>query len=277
MDFIGIIIACLLVGGVGLLIGILLGVADKFLAVREDEKVAKIRELLPGNNCGGCGFPGCDGLAKAIAEGTASVAGCPVGGATVAATIGEIMGKSETVIKKVAFIKCSGTCDNTKEKFNYSGNMTCADASLVPGNGFKSCDYGCLGLGSCMSVCDNDAIHIINGVAVVDNEKCFACGKCVKACPKHLIELVPYDMEYHVACSSKDKGKDVKLSCTTGCIGCKLCERNCEQKAITVADNIAAIDYSKCTNCGTCASKCPSKIILKKMKDNKDISSEAVS
>jgi Na+-translocating ferredoxin:NAD+ oxidoreductase RNF subunit RnfB len=262
MDIFGIIKACLIVGGTGLLIGVLLGIADKFLAVKKNEQAEKIRELLPGNNCGGCGFPGCDGLAEAISKNEASPSACPVGGEAVAKGIGEILGVSVDVVRKVAFVKCNGTCEHTTNKYEYSGNMTCVDAVYVSGNGPKSCEYGCLGYGSCVSVCDRGAINIVNGVAVVDKDKCFACGKCVKACPKGLIEIVPYDMNYHVACSSKDKGKDVKSSCKTGCIGCKICERNCASGAITVEDNLASIDYDKCTNCGLCATKCPSKIIM---------------
>ena len=245
MDFIGIIKACLLVGSTGLLIGILLGIADKFLAVKTDEKVEKIRELLPGNNCGGCGFPGCDGLAEAIAKNEALPNACPVGGAKVANGIGEVLGVSVEVVKKVAFVKCNGTCEQASNKYEYTGIMTCKDAVYVSGNGPKSCDYGCLGLGSCVAVCDRNAINIVDGIAVVDKEKCLACGKCVSACPKGLIEIIPYDSQYHVACSSKDKGKDVKLACKTGCIGCKLCERNCQSGAVTVNDNIASIDYDK--------------------------------
>ena len=118
-----------------------------------------------------------------------------------------------------------------------------------------------MGYGSCVSVCDKNAIKILNGIAVVDKEKCYACGKCVKACPKGLIEIIPYDSKYHVACSSIDRGVDVKKACKTGCIGCKLCEKNCENNAVVVENNIAKIDYDKCTNCGACAKKCPSKII----------------
>ena len=261
MDFIGILKACLMVGGTGLLIGILLGIAGKFLAVKTDEKVEGIRELLPGNNCGGCGYPGCDGLAEAIASNNASPSACPVGGAKVANSISELLGVSCEVVRKVAYVKCNGDCNNTTPKYDYTGNMTCADAAIVTVGGPKSCDYGCLGYGSCVSVCDKNAIKILNGIAVVDKEKCYACGKCVKVCPKGLIEIIPYDSKYHVACSSIDRGVDVKKACKTGCIGCKLCEKNCENNAVVVENNIAKIDYDKCTNCGACANKCPSKII----------------
>ena len=126
----------------------------------------------------------------------------------------------------------------------------------------KACTYGCLGDGSCVKACPSDAIHVVDGVAVVDKEACKACGKCIAVCPKHLIELVPYDQKHLVQCSSKDKGKDVMKACSVGCIGCKMCEKVCEFDAVKVVDNIAHIDPEKCTNCGACAQKCPKKIIL---------------
>lgn len=261
MNITGIIIATCLVGGTGLIIGLLLGFAGKAFEVKTDEKEIAIREALPGNNCGGCGYAGCDALAKAIANGEAIASACPVGGAVVAAKIAEIIGSEVEVTKNVAFVKCSGTCEKAGNKFNYYGNEDCKQAALSTGGGPKACTFGCMGFGSCVKVCEFDAIHIENGIAVVDREKCVACGKCVKECPKHLIELVPYDNKCFVACNSNDKGKDVKAVCQVGCIGCKLCERNCEFDAIHVENNLAHIDYSKCTNCGKCKEKCPVKII----------------
>ena len=133
--------------------------------------------------------------------------------------------------------------------------------NMVQNGGPKSCSYGCLGYGSCVKACPFDAIHIVDGVAVVDKEACKACGKCVAACPKKLIELVPYTQQHLVQCSSKDKGKEVTFACTTGCIGCKMCQRVCGNDAIIFEDNLAKIDLTKCTDCGACALKCPKKII----------------
>lgn len=260
MNITGVIIAACLVGGTGLIIGLLLGFAGKVFEVEVNEKEIAVREQLPGNNCGGCGYAGCDGLAKAIANGEAPVNGCPVGGAPVAAAIGEIMGSSADVVKKVAFVKCSGTCDKSKERFEYYGNESCIQAVSSTGGGAKACAYGCLGLGSCVQVCDFDAIHIVDGIAVVDRENCVSCGKCVATCPKRLIELVPYENHNFVKCNSNDKGKDVKAVCEVGCIGCKMCEKVCESDAIHVENNLAHIDYDKCTNCGKCAEKCPVKL-----------------
>ena len=258
----GIIIAAAVVGILGILIGIFLGIASEKFKVEVDEKEILVRNELPGNNCGGCGYAGCDALAKAIAAGQAEVGACPVGGASTAEKIGAIMGVAGgTAEKKVAFVKCKGTCDKTKVQYNYYGVDDCKKVSVVPGAGEKACTYGCMGYGSCVKACAFDAIHVVDGVAVVDTEKCVACGKCVSSCPNHLIELVPYKAEHLVQCSSHDKGKDVKSVCESGCIGCTLCTKQCEFDAIHMEDNLAVIDYEKCTNCGKCAEKCPVKVI----------------
>ena len=259
-----IIIATAVLGVTALIIGILLGVAGEKLQVEVDEKELKVRELLPGNNCGGCGYPGCDGLATAIASGSAKVNSCPVGGINVANKISEVMGvKLEEKEKQVAFVKCGGTCEKSKKKYNYYGIQDCRKAVIAPGGGDKACSYGCLGYGSCVNECLFDAIHIVDGIAVVDKEKCVACGKCVSTCPNNIIELIPDTAEYRVQCISNDKGKDVKMVCDAGCIGCKLCTKVCASNAITVENNLAKIDYNKCINCGKCAEKCPVKIIRK--------------
>ena len=263
MNITGIIIAAVVVGAVGIVIGVLLGVASEKFKVEVDEREVLVRAELPGNNCGGCGYAGCDALAKAIAEGKAAVNQCPVGGAAVADKIAAIMGVSAGAAeKKVAFVKCKGTCDKANVQYNYYGIDDCVKiAAAVPGSGSKACSYGCLGSGSCVKACPFDAIHIVDGIAVVDKEACKACGKCIATCPKHLIELVPYEQKHLVQCSSKDKGKDVMSVCSVGCIGCKMCEKVCESDAVHVVDNIAHIDPEKCTNCGKCAEKCPKKII----------------
>lgn len=262
MSVTGILIAAAIVAGTGLFIGLFLGIAGEKFKVEVDEKEIQIREALPGNNCGGCGYPGCDGLAKAIAAGEAEIGACPVGGPPVAEKIGTIMGvEAGTTKRMVAFVKCAGTCDKTKKDYEYHGVEDCKMLAFVPNGGAKTCNYGCLGFGSCVKVCPFDAIHIVDGIAKVDKEACKACKKCIAECPKHLIELVPYENEHYVECNSKDKGVTVKKGCQVGCIGCKMCEKVCEAGAITVVDNLAHIDPEKCTNCGKCAEKCPVKII----------------
>ena len=259
----GLLLAAVVIGAIGIIIGVLLGIASEKFKVEVDEKEILVRAELPGNNCGGCGFPGCDGLAAAIAAGTAPVNGCPVGGAPVADKIAAIMGvESGSSEKKVAFVKCKGTCDKTNVKYNYYGITDCSMVTVAPGSGEKACAYGCMGYGSCVKACQFDAIHVVDGVAVVDKDACKACGKCVAACPKHLIELLPVSAKHIVQCSSKDKGKDVMKACSVGCIACHLCEKNCPSDAVHVVDNVAYIDQEKCTKCGLCAEKCPKKIIL---------------
>lgn len=263
MNFVGILIACLVVGVTGLIIGVLLGYAGKVFEVEIDEKEVKVRALLPGSNCGGCGYAGCDAMAEAIAKGLAPANGCPVGGAATAEEIAKVMGTEVSTTKYVAYVKCSGDCESAPVNYEYYGNLSCKEAVYVTGNGPKKCSYGCMGFGSCVSVCEFDAISIIDGIAVVDREKCVSCGKCIKECPKKLIELVPYNSKVFVGCNSKDKGVTVKAACSKGCIGCKLCEKNCKFDAIHVEDNIAYIDYDKCIGCGVCAMKCPAKVITK--------------
>lgn len=256
-------IATLLVSVTGIIIGIFLGIAAKKLEVEIDEKELRVRELLPGNNCGACGFAGCDSLAKAISSGDAKATACPVANSKVHEQIAEVMGtEAGEEARKVAFVKCAGTCDKTKVKYNYYGIQDCKKAAIAPGKGPKQCGYGCTGFGSCVKVCQFDAIHVVDGVAVVDKEKCTSCSLCIKECPNHLIELVPYDTKHFVRCNSLDKGKEVKSGCTIGCIGCMMCTKVCEFDAIKVENNLARIDYSKCTNCGKCAEKCPTKVIL---------------
>ncbi|RKD33195.1 RnfABCDGE type electron transport complex subunit B [Thermohalobacter berrensis] len=248
-------------GGLGLLFGAGLAIASKVFAVEVDPKVEKIRAALPGANCGACGYPGCDGFANAVAEGKAPVNGCPVGGADTTEKIGEIMGVSAGAgEKKVARVICGGTCENAKEKYEYMGIKDCKAASLVS-NGSKSCEYGCLGLGTCVDVCPFDAIEIVDGIAKIDPDKCTACEKCIKACPKSVIELIPYSQNVVVECNSNEFGKDVKVKCTTGCIGCQLCVKACPFDAMEFENKLAKINYDKCTNCMICAEKCPTNAI----------------
>lgn len=259
----GILIATVLIGAVGCLIGFFLTFSAKKFEVKTDPKEAAILEALPGNNCGGCGFAGCADCAKAIAKGDAPVGQCPVGGAPVASVIAGIMGvDADEEERKVAYVRCAGDCTKAKDKYIYTGVEDCSAAKFVPGGTHKACTFGCIGFGSCVKVCEFDAIHVRNGIAVVDREQCKACGKCIKACPQNLITFVPYDASYIVTCRNEEKGKDVMQECSTGCIACHLCEKNCPHDAVHVVNNVAEIDQSKCVGCGICASKCPKKIIL---------------
>ncbi len=260
----GILIAAGIVGAIGIFIGLFLGVAGIKFKVEVDEREEAILGTLPGNNCGGCGYAGCSGLAAAIVKGEAPVNACPVGGEKVGNAIAEIMGvASEASEPMVAFVHCQGDCDKAKNDYEYTGAQDCRMLSFVPNGGPKSCNSGCLGFGTCAAVCPFDAIHVVNGVAVVDKEKCKACGKCIAVCPKNLISLLPKKATVKVACSSTDKGPVAMKACDTACIGCGLCVRNCPSEAIKVENFHAVIDYEKCTSCGTCIEKCPKKAIIK--------------
>ncbi|MDO5695186.1 MAG: RnfABCDGE type electron transport complex subunit B [Eubacteriales bacterium] len=267
MDFTLVLIAAGLITGVGLLVGLFLGFSAIKFEVPVDEREIKIREALPGANCGACGYPGCDGLAHAIVIDEAPVSGCPVGGADCAMAIGKIMGQSGSFEKTVAFVKCGGTCNRAGDKFIYSGIHDCNAAVVVPGGSPKQCGYGCMGLGSCVAACEYDAIHIVDGIAKVDPEKCVACKACVVACPKELIEIIPYTAKQVVRCMSKDKAKDVKVACEVGCIACKRCVKVCPFDAIHVNDMLAKVDYDKCKRCRKCAKACPQNTITFKLED----------
>ena len=243
-------------------LGIILAIASKVFAVKVDEKAEQISELLPGANCGGCGYTGCAALASAISEGKAPANACTSVSKEVCDEIAKIAGAvpAENHIRMRAQVMCSGTHELAKKKYIYEGVHDCVSANKLSG-GDKLCPNGCIGLGTCAAACKFDAIHIINGVAAVDYEKCVACGVCVAACPKSIIKLIPYDAKHWVGCMSADKGAITKNYCDVGCIGCKICEKACPNGAIRVDGNVASINYELCDGCGICESKCPRKII----------------
>lgn len=264
MNIILILKALAVIGIVGIIVGLFLGIASVIFKVEKDERVDAVLKALPGNNCGGCGYPGCEGLANAIVKNEAKVNQCPVGGDKVGNEIAKIMGKeADEGVKKVAFVACHAHCDDISVDYEYYGVNDCRMLSFVPNQGPKSCKNGCLGFGSCVKVCPFDAIHIEDGVAVVDRIKCKACGKCVAICPKHLISLVPYNAKFAVACSNTQKGAISAKQCNVSCVGCGMCQKNCPNEACAVNDFVAKIDYEKCKNCGVCAEKCPRKCIIK--------------
>ncbi len=257
-----VLIAVLLVGGIGLLAAVLLSVASTVFAVPVNEKEVAIRDVLPGANCGACGYSGCDSYAKALAEdGSVPPNLCRPGGTGAAAAISEILGVELVESERIAaFVQCAGDCDACKQKSEYQGIESCSAAKMLFG-GPNSCTYGCLGCGDCTRACDYGAISVVNGVACVNQNNCVACGLCAAACPNHLIAMVPVKKVAAVACSNKDKGAVTRVACSKGCIGCMKCQKNCPSGAIAVSNFVARVDYAKCTGCGVCAADCPVKCI----------------
>jgi electron transport complex protein RnfB len=260
----GLILKALVVlGGAGLLIAILLLVASMKLTVQVDERETAVRAVLPGANCGACGFPGCDGYAAAIASGAAAINKCSVGGANVARSIGEIIGQEAGAVDPmVAVLICRGGKDVAGARFQYKGVADCRAAALLLG-GPKACIYGCVGLGHCAKVCPFGAIIVGgNGLPVVDERKCTGCGNCVRGCPKGTLVLVPRTKLVILACLSHDKGKAVKDVCKVGCTACNLCVKVCPAQALTMDNNLPVMDFTKCIDCGICVHKCPTRSFI---------------
>lgn len=255
-----ILIPVLIVAAIAALLGIALSVLSSIFAVKTDEKEAKIREALPGANCGACGYSGCDGYAAAIASGEAAPNLCAPGGKATASSLSEILGTEISVTETAAFVGCGGTDENCVSRFNYTGLTSCAGAMMLYG-GAGVCPSSCIGFGDCAAVCQNDAIVLENGVARVIQSLCSGCKECVAACPKHLISVGEKKPKAHIVCSNTEKGAVAKKSCNVSCIGCKICEKNCPEKAICVKDNLAVVSESLCTGCGICADKCPRNCI----------------
>ena len=266
-----IVIAIAILGGLGLIFGLVLSAASKVFHVETDPRLEQLNECLPGANCGGCGYAGCGGYAEAVLSGEAEIGKCASGGNECAQAMAAIMGvQAMEVTRRVAMVRCSGTKTYDKDgnlthgaklKAEYEGFKDCLAASKVGGNGPLSCKFGCLGFGTCVKVCKYDAIHVENGVAVVDEEKCVGCMSCAAVCPRNLIIPVEPHRNVVIACASMAKGAVTTRGCTVGCIGCGLCKKICPNDAITVERNLAVIDYSKCDYCGLCATVCPKKLI----------------
>ena len=256
-----ILLPVIIVAVIGLVAGIGLSVASKLMAVPTDERQEKIREALPGANCGACGYSGCDGYAAAVANGEAEPDKCAPGGETAAKAMAEILGVEISTTPKVAFIACNGNSEITNFKYNYTGMNSCTAASLLHA-GPLECSYGCIGLGDCAKACQFGAIIIENSKPIVCEDICMGCGKCAAACPKKLISILPKDRKVTVACSNKQKGAPVVKMCKASCIACTLCEKQCEKGAIKVIDNLAVVDYSLCNGCGKCKEVCKRNVLV---------------
>ena len=265
MNIVSAVILCTIVGAIG---AIILVAAAKFMAVEEDPRIEEVAGCLAGANCGGCGYAGCADYAKAVVMDGVACDKCAPGGPKAAAAIAKIMGGEASAVEKKAVVQCQGNSEHCKPSYDYKGIQTCAAAATLYG-GPKTCTFACIGLGDCTKVCKFDAIHVVDGVAKVDKDKCTGCGACANICPKHVIMIdAGGPRKPVVMCSNQDKGPVAMKACTTSCIACGMCERTCKFDAIHVVDGVARVDYDKCKGCGMCAQKCPKHIILFPLKDD---------
>lgn len=257
-------VAILTLSFLALLLGLGLAFAHTKLKVAKNEKIEKIEDVLPSANCGACGYPGCAGYAMAIVEEGVGIDLCSPGGNSTVKKIAQILGvEAGEKEKQVARVHCNGDNSLAARKYIYNGILDCNSAATLF-DGEKSCPYGCLGLGSCVRACAFEAVHVsANGIAIIDEEKCTGCGKCVDVCPKGIITLMPARSKVYVACSSKDKAKQVNSYCKVGCIGCKRCVKKCPvDGAINVSNFLARIDPEKCEHHTECVKICPNDCII---------------
>lgn len=263
-----IITAIAVIAGTGVIAGIVLVLAAKFMYVYEDPRVGQVQACLPGANCGACGYAGCADYAKAIVENDAETNLCIPGGKDCVAQVSKVMGKTAgATVSKKAVVACQGYNCNTGTKFDYQGVSTCAAAAKIYA-GQSDCSYGCLGFGDCVKVCPFDAIQVIDGAAKVIHEKCTGCGACTKACPKLIIDLIADSNHPVVLCKNKDKGAQARKVCKTACIACTKCVKVCPiatankpERAVTVEDNLARIHQDLCIGCMQCVAECPTGAI----------------
>ncbi|MBQ2774535.1 MAG: RnfABCDGE type electron transport complex subunit B [Clostridia bacterium] len=258
-----ILTAVIIVSVIGLIAGLGLAIASKVMAVPVDEKAEEIQEVLPGANCGACGFSGCSGYAAALSQGKTTDTGlCAPGGAEVSEAVAKITGLAAgSVTPMAAVVLCQGNKHNTDTKLNYMGVKSCTMANQLFG-GPKDCIYGCIGFGDCVEVCPYEAIHICDGVARINPLACRACKMCIKTCPKGLIELMPlHEAKAAVLCNNHEKGAVARKQCKAACIGCMRCVKACEYDAVKVENFCAKVDFEKCIGCGKCHEVCPVKCI----------------
>ncbi|MDE6143072.1 MAG: RnfABCDGE type electron transport complex subunit B [Muribaculaceae bacterium] len=261
-------ISIIILGVIGITAAILLFMAAKKFQVFEDPKIGEIEELLPGANCGGCGFSGCHAFAvECAAAKTLDGINCTGVTGDVMKKIADIVGLAPCAVhRKVAIVRCSASCENRPPLNRYDGVSSCAIENALY-QGESDCIYGCLGGGDCVSACPFGAISIREGeiLPVVDYSKCTGCGKCVETCPRHLCELAPYNEGkpiVWVACANRDRGPIAMIECGVACIGCSKCRKVCKDGAPVIESFIAHIDQSKCTSCGECIKACPRHSIV---------------
>lgn len=261
MELNAILYAAGVMGGLGILFGLILTFASKKFAVPVDERFTLARDAMAGANCGACGYPGCDAYALAVVNGETTIDLCTPGGQKTLDLLAEIMGQTAEVTEPVvARVLCQGETGVVKPRYDYNGPETCHTAVGLAG-GPTMCQWSCVGLGDCVRVCRFDAMKIENGIVVIDEDKCTACGMCVKECPRSVIKLLPKKARVTVRCQSLAAPREARETCDKACIGCKRCEKACEYDAIHVNNFLALIDPEKCTLCGACVQVCPAKCI----------------
>jgi len=251
----------------GLLLALMLFFIAKKFKVEEDPRIDEVEKVMPGANCGGCGFAGCRAFADAAVKApNLDNNYCPVGGNDVMKKVAAILGyEIKEKAPMVAVVRCNGTCENRPHINDYDGDKSCkVKAALYAGD--TGCSFGCLGCGDCVDACQFGAISMDEqtGLPVVDEKKCTACGVCAKACPKKVIEIRnqgPRGMREFVSCVNHDKGPAAKKACTAACIGCGICQKTCTHDAITLDNNLAYIDFTKCKLCRECEAVCPTGAI----------------
>lgn len=256
------------ISSIGIAAAVILYFAARKFYVYEDPRIDEVEESLPAANCGGCGYAGCRAFAESIVkDNSLDDKFCPVGGNETMSKVASIMGlEAAEQAPRVAVVRCNGSCEHRPKTNLYEGASTCAIAAMSYG-GDTDCQYGCLGLGDCAASCDFDALHMNpeTGLPEVTDDKCVACGACVDACPKDLIELrkkMPKDRKIFVSCRNEDKGGIAKKACEVACIGCGKCEKECKFDAITISNNLAFIDSDKCKLCRKCVTVCPTNAII---------------
>ena len=259
------LIQTLIIGGTGLVCAAILAVAARFLSVHEDPRVEAVGNLLPGINCGTCGFAGCGEYARDIVLHGAPINLCKPGGSEIAAKIGASIGvQVPTDERQVAIVLCKGDDGAVKRGVDYNGLLDCSAAQQIGGNG-KPCRYGCMGLASCARSCPVGAIEIRKGLAIVHPDLCISCAKCVSVCPRKLIRMIPESRNIHVLCSSMDRGPDVRKVCSVGCIACTLCAKAVNNQGISMKNNLAVVDYSVPLSDEGVIAKCPQHTLEKRV------------